>query len=85
MYPIALRGLFSRVGFGWGVRISGLVSGVGCVAAIIMVSSLSAQRKPGPYFDVKTVADSKFLLLAAGGCFVALGMYAFNIRDFKVE
>ncbi|KAF4621798.1 hypothetical protein D9613_012085 [Agrocybe pediades] len=76
VYPVVLQGLFSRVGFGWGVRISGLVSGVGCVAATIMVSSLSLPKKPGPYFDIKTVADRKFLLLAAGSFFVALVDYA---------
>ncbi|PPQ80776.1 hypothetical protein CVT25_001913 [Psilocybe cyanescens] len=75
VYPIMLQGLFERVGFGWGARISGLVSGVGCVVATLMVSSLSAQKKPGPYFDIKTIADASFLLLAIGSCFVALGLF----------
>jgi len=38
-----------------------------------MVSSLSREKKPGPYFDVKTIMDVRFALLAVGSCFVALG------------
>ncbi|KDR77522.1 hypothetical protein GALMADRAFT_406904 [Galerina marginata CBS 339.88] len=75
VYPIVLQRLFEKIGFGWGVRISGLVSGVGCVIATLMVSSMSAQKKPGPYFDVKTIADARFVLLAIGSCFVALGLF----------
>lgn len=77
-YPIMLQRLFERVGFAWGVRISGLVSGVGCVVATLMISSLSAKKKPGPYFDIKTISDAKFILLAIGSCFVALGKLIIN-------
>ena len=73
VYPIILQRLFEHIGFAWGVRISGLASGVACIAATMMVTSLSRQKKPGPYFDVKTIADLRFALLAIGSCFVALG------------
>ena len=73
VYPIILQRLFEHIGFAWGVRISGLASGVACIASIMMVTSLSRQKKPGPYFDVKTIADLRFVLLAIGSCFVALG------------
>ncbi|KAJ3502276.1 hypothetical protein NLJ89_g8964 [Agrocybe chaxingu] len=75
VYPIMLQRLFETVGFGWGVRISGLISGVGCALATLMTTSLSAQKKPAPYFDLKTIADVRFALLAAGSCFVALGLF----------
>ncbi|CAA7266083.1 unnamed protein product [Cyclocybe aegerita] len=75
VYPIMLQHLFETVGFGWGVRISGLISGVGCALATLMTTSLSAQKKPAPYFDLKTIADVPFALLAAGSCFVALGLF----------
>ncbi|KAF9476184.1 MFS general substrate transporter [Pholiota conissans] len=74
-YPVMIQGLLECVGFGWGVRIIGLISGVGCIVATLMVSSRSVRRKPGPYFDSKTITDARFLLLAAGGCFVALGFF----------
>ncbi|KAF8955854.1 MFS general substrate transporter [Flammula alnicola] len=75
VYPVMIQGLLEHIGFGWGVRIIGLVSGVGCIAAILMVTSLSSQRKPDPCFDIKTIADARFALLAAGSCFVALGLF----------
>ncbi|KAH9480098.1 MFS transporter asaE [Psilocybe cubensis] len=84
VYPIILQRLFESVGFGWGARISGLASGAGCVAATLMVSSFSAQRKPGPWFDIKVLSDASFILLSAGSCFVALGMFIpfFYIVDY---
>ncbi|KIM36537.1 hypothetical protein M413DRAFT_78073 [Hebeloma cylindrosporum] len=75
VYPIIFQRLFEHIGFAWGVRISGLASGVACIAATMMVTSLSRQKKPGPYFDVKTITDLRFALLAAGSCFVALGLF----------
>jgi len=75
IYPIILQALFDKIGFGWGVRISGLVSTVLCIMATLMVSSLFGQKKPGPYFDINTIADARFALLALGSVFVALGLF----------
>ena len=75
VYPIVLECLFSKVGFSWGVRISGLVSAVICAIATLMVSSLFTQRKTGPYFDIRTLADIRFALLATGSIFVLLGEF----------
>lgn len=75
VYPIALQFLFAKVGFSWGVRISGLVSSVMCAIATLMVSSLFIQKKTGPYFDINTIADTRFALLAIGSVFVALGEF----------
>jgi MFS family permease len=38
-----------------------------------MVSTLFRQKKTGPYFDINTITDARFALLATGGAFVALG------------
>ena len=75
VYPIVLECLFSKVGFSWGVRISGLVSAVICAIATLMVSSLFTQRKTAPYFDIRTLADIRFALLATGSIFVLLGEF----------
>ncbi|KAF8887445.1 major facilitator superfamily domain-containing protein [Gymnopilus junonius] len=75
VFPITFRALFDRLGFGWGVRISGLAGGVGCIAATMMVSSLSSHKKPQRYFDLKTIVDARFVLLIIGSCFVALGLF----------
>ena len=72
VYPIILRILFAKVGFAWGVRVSGLVTTVMGIAATVMVTSLFGQRRTGPYFDIKTIADAQFGLLALGSSFIAL-------------
>lgn len=68
-----LQRLFGMVGFGWGVRISGLVSAVCCIAATLTVTSLSPPKKSGPCASIKTFTDSRYILLAVGSSFVALG------------
>ena len=73
IYPITFRALFEGVGFGWGVRISGLTSGVGCILTTLMVTSLSSHSN-AKHFDLKTITDSRFIFLVIGSCFVALGM-----------
>ena len=73
VYPIILQSLFAKVGFCWGIRISGLVSSVICAIATLMVSSLFIQKKAGLYFDFSTIADIRFAFLATGSVFVVLG------------
>lgn len=76
VYPIILQSLFTKVGFSWGVRISGLVSSLICAVATSMVSSrFTGQKKAGPYFDINTISDARFVLLATGSAFVALGIF----------
>ena len=75
VYPIILENLFAKVGFSWGVRISGLVSSAICAIATLMVSSLFIQKKSGPYFDIRTILDIRFALLATGNAFVVLGKF----------
>ena len=38
MYPLALKALFSRVGFGWGVRVVALMSLVCCMVGVLTVT-----------------------------------------------
>ncbi|KAF5314901.1 hypothetical protein D9619_007514 [Psilocybe cf. subviscida] len=84
VFPIMMQRLFEQIGFGWGIRIIALIGFVGCTVATLTVTSLSTKKKPGPYFDVTTVSDSKFILLAIGSCFVALGLFNpfFYIVDY---
>ncbi|KJA16292.1 hypothetical protein HYPSUDRAFT_147959 [Hypholoma sublateritium FD-334 SS-4] len=84
VYPVVIESLFEHIGFGWGVRTIGLSSGVGCAIATLLVSSLSTHNMPGPYFDIQTIKDTRFALLAAGSWFVALGLFIpfFYIVDY---
>ncbi|KAJ7215604.1 MFS general substrate transporter [Mycena pura] len=85
MYPIMLQRLFQLVGFGWGVRISGLMSGVLCCAALATVTRYAPPKQRGAVCKLSdTFRDSRFVLLAAGSCFVALGLFIpfFFIVDY---
>ncbi|THU84947.1 MFS general substrate transporter [Dendrothele bispora CBS 962.96] len=88
VYPIMLRGLFDRVGFGWTMRINALMSLVLSVAATLMVSSPKTssgsndERKEetgrssfSKYLIIFGINDSRFLLLIFGSSLVALGLF----------
>lgn len=78
MYPLMLEALFKRVGFGWAVRISGLVSAVACGIALLTVTALtpkSAQKGPNTFSIPGAFRDKRFSLLVAGSCLVALGVF----------
>ncbi|KAJ6549934.1 MFS general substrate transporter [Mycena capillaripes] len=85
MYPIMLERLFQLVGFGWGVRISGLLSGVVCCIAIATVTRYAPPKPRGATCSISELfTDSRFVLLATGSCFVALGLFIpfFFIVDY---
>ncbi|KAJ7121840.1 MFS general substrate transporter [Mycena crocata] len=85
MYPIMLQRLFQHVGFGWGVRISGLISGIVCCIAIATVTRYAPPKQRGATCKLsETFRDSRFTLLAAGSSFVALGLFIpfFYIVDY---
>lgn len=76
VYPIMLQRLFGSLNFGWGVRVSGLVSGVCCAAATLIVTSLPSPKTADTCtLNIKTFADSRYVLLAIGSSFVSLGLY----------
>ncbi|KAF8875300.1 MFS general substrate transporter [Infundibulicybe gibba] len=84
VFPIMLQHLFETVGFGWGVRISGLISAVCCMVALLTVTSRSPPRKTCPRPKLQTFTDPQFMFLAAGSGLVALGLFVpfFYIVDY---
>ncbi|KAJ7040037.1 MFS general substrate transporter [Mycena alexandri] len=85
MYPIMLQRLFERVGFGWGVRISGLLTAFVCCTAIATVTRYAPLKQRGAICKLsETFRDPRFVLLAAGSSFVALGLFIpfFYIVDY---
>lgn len=74
VYPIMLRQLFTKVGFAWGVRISGFITLALCTIATAMVTSnLPIGRRSGPWFDVNMFKDTRYLLVGLGSALIALG------------
>ncbi|KAI8986299.1 MFS general substrate transporter [Trametes punicea] len=76
VYPIMFRDLFERVGFGWAVRISALISLAACCVAIVTVTSLrSPTQAKAPFVDLALLRDIPFLLLTAGSVAICLGLF----------
>jgi len=70
-----LQRLFQQTGFGWGVRISGFISGAGCMVATILTTSVPQPKRVDNWSGVKALTDVRFVLLTAGSCFVAFGKH----------
>ncbi|KAH9887037.1 MFS general substrate transporter [Cubamyces lactineus] len=78
IYPILLQYLFIRIGFAWGLRVSALLCFVLCTTATLTVTSRIAPGKVdagGPWLDLHSLRDSRFLLLVLGSCFVSFGLF----------
>ena len=73
IYPIMLERLFSRVGFAWGTRITGLVSGTCCAIAVLTVTTLPSHTRSCPPVTLKSFADAPYIFLLIGSSLVALG------------
>ncbi|KAJ7132725.1 major facilitator superfamily domain-containing protein [Mycena filopes] len=85
VYPIMLQRLFETVGFAWGVRISGLVTAAVCCIAVATVTRYAPPKQRGATWKLlDTFKDARFVLLAAGSSFVALGLFIpfFFIVDY---
>ncbi|KAJ7130716.1 major facilitator superfamily domain-containing protein [Mycena filopes] len=85
VYPIMLQRLFQTVGFGWGVRISGLMTAVVCCIACATVTRYAPPKQRGATVKLsETFKDSRFVLLAGGSSLVALGLFIpfFFIVDY---
>ncbi|KAJ7085107.1 MFS general substrate transporter [Mycena belliarum] len=85
MYPIMLQRLFQLVGFEWGFRISGFLSGAICCVAIATVTRYAPPKQRGATCKLsETFRDSRFVLLAVGSGLVSLGLFMpfFFIVDY---
>ena len=66
-YPIMLRQLFVRIGFGWAIRAFGFT-----IFALIAVGTVALKpryvgRNHGPIFDLSPFRDPVYSLLVFGG------------------
>ncbi|KAG6375940.1 MFS general substrate transporter [Boletus reticuloceps] len=85
LYPIMLRYLFSKFGFGWAVRFSALVTAVMCAVVVLTVRlQRPINKRTGIVLEVQTIQNRRFLLLVVGSFFVCLGMFTpyFYISDY---
>ncbi|KAJ8521691.1 hypothetical protein ONZ45_g1640 [Pleurotus djamor] len=85
IYPIMLRHLFDSIGFGWAVRVFGLISALCCITAVLTVTTrLPPKQRKGLCVQFSGFKDVRFVLLTIGSAFVALGLFIpfFYLADF---
>ncbi|KAL6302045.1 MFS general substrate transporter [Sparassis latifolia] len=74
VFPAMLQRLFNETSFGWSVRISGFVCLACGIFTTLTVSSRLPRRKPGPWIDLSSLRDFKFMLFCASA-----GMTCFDL------
>ena len=67
IYPIMLRQLFVRVGFGWAIRIFGFLIFVLIAIGTVCLKPRYVGRRHGRLFDLSPFRDTVFCLLVFGG------------------
>jgi hypothetical protein len=68
VYPVVVRQLLGKVGFGWTVRVLGFLN-VACLAvAITFTKPRLPPRKTGPLVDLEALKDLPFCLHVLGIC-----------------
>lgn len=75
IYPIVVRQLLDKVGFGWTVRVLGFLN-VACLAVCIaFMKPRLPPRKSGPLWDMDAFRDVPYMLHVLGICFVMPSVY----------
>jgi len=87
LYPIMFRQLFTRIGFGWSVRISGFVTLALCAISLALVTSRSRTvRSSRPWFDRDSMKDIRFMIIVFASVFISFGLFIpyFYITDYAI-
>ncbi|BEJ10620.1 hypothetical protein CspHIS471_0100420 [Cutaneotrichosporon sp. HIS471] len=75
-WPIILQRLISQVGFGWALRISGLISAILLALACALIRPRFPPRKATPFLQTLTCfKDPKWLLLSFGNSLASAGCF----------
>ncbi|KAF2267496.1 MFS transporter, MCP family, solute carrier family 16, member 10 [Lojkania enalia] len=75
VYPIVIRQLLSKVGFGWTVRVLGFIN-VGALAVVLaFMKPRLPPRKAGPIIDPPALKDLPYILHVLGICFAMPSVY----------
>ncbi|KAF2015820.1 MFS general substrate transporter, partial [Aaosphaeria arxii CBS 175.79] len=75
VYPILVRQLLGRIGFGWTVRVLGFVNVVSLAVVIAFMRPRLPPRKTGPIVDMDAFTDIPYLLHIGGMLFIMAPVY----------
>jgi MFS family permease len=75
IYPIVVRELLGKVGFGWTVRVLGFINIISLAIVIAFMKPRLPPRKTGPLIDMDAFRDPPYLIHILGMCFIMPPVY----------
>ncbi|KAF5027165.1 hypothetical protein F66182_738 [Fusarium sp. NRRL 66182] len=75
LFPSLVRQLLPRVGFGWTLRITGLVQLVALIVALVLTKPRIKPRASGPLVEFAAFKDTEYTLYVVASFFTCMGNY----------
>ncbi|KAF1846043.1 MFS general substrate transporter [Cucurbitaria berberidis CBS 394.84] len=75
IYPLVVRQLLPKIGFGWTVRVLGFINVASLAIVIAFMKPRLPPRKSGPLIDWEALKDKPYVLHVLGMCFIIPGIY----------
>lgn len=75
IYPIVVRQLLDKVGYGWAVRVLAFINIASLAVVIAFMKPRLPPRKSGPLLDVDSLKDVPYVLHVVGMCFLMPAVY----------
>ncbi|KIW03254.1 uncharacterized protein PV09_05475 [Verruconis gallopava] len=75
IYPVIVRQLLPKIGFGWTVRVLGLLNFVTLAFCVVFMKPRLPPRKSGPIVEWTAVKDVPYVLFVVGCCFLMAPIY----------
>jgi MFS family permease len=75
IYPVVVRQLLGKIGFGWTIRVLGFLNVACLLIAIAFMKPRLPPRKSGPIIEWEALKDSPYCLHVLGVCFLMPPVY----------
>jgi len=75
IYPVIVRQLLPKIGFGWTVRVLGFVNLATLGITVAFMKPRLPPRKSGPIIDWQSIKDVPYVLFVIGCCFLMAAVY----------
>lgn len=75
LYPLVVRQMLPKVGFGWTVRVLGFMNVISLAVCIAFMRPRLPPRKTGPLVDWAAFKDAPYCLQVLGTCFLIPTVY----------